>query len=192
MAIELKHVSKPVDDDAYGQVLHDLLVMHKYQPARSVLASLVSDLHVNHIVLLRIIDERNHQVIHYSTVSLAIALTFIRQVVLSESTYRPPVPSFSLQLPPMERRLGNPKNSVVGEFRMPKEILEKAKAQWPTEGATLGTTMAVKVLVQNIPRPGAIMTDTERLGIVGNHSQERMINHLMQSQSTPCKYILRS
>lgn len=182
VAIELKHVSKTIDDDAYGQALDDLLVMHKHQPARSVLASLVSDFHLNHIVLLRIINGRIQQVVHYKTVSLAIALTYIKQVLLLESPYRPPVPTFSIHLLSMEGRLGNPKNSAVAEFKMPKDVLEKIKSQWPSEVAKLGTTMAVKVLVKNIA-PATSTLDTERIGFFGaDHSQELLIYHLIQSK----------
>lgn len=189
VAIEMKHISNPIDDDAYGQVLDDLLVMHKCQPGRSVLVGLLSDLHINHIILLRIISSRKQQVVHYQTVSLATALTFLKQVLLLENPYRPPVPSFFIQLQSMERRLGNPKNSVVGEFRMPKSVLENIKSQWSSEAAILGTTMAVKVWVQNIQSASAT-PDTQRIGTDVDHSQELMIYHLIQSKPA-CSYIAR-
>lgn len=187
VAIELKHISKTIDDDAFGQVLDDLLVMHRCQPARTVLASLLSNLETNYIVLLRIINSREQQVVHYKTVSLAIALTFIKQVLLSESSYRPPVPSFSIFLQSMERRLGNPNNSVVAEFKMPKEIVKKVQSQWPSEHVALGTTMAVKVLLKNIP-PARAAPIHERIITDPDHSQELMIYHLIQSFE-PCENI---
>lgn len=190
LAIELKHVAKPIDDEAYGQALDDLLVMHACQPARSVFACLVSTLHDNHIILLRITDGRQQEVVHYSSVSLAIALTYIKQVVLSGSTYRPPVPSFSIQLQSMERRLGNQPNSVVAEFKMPESVVEKVTSQWPLDAAMLGTTMAVKVLVKHIPSANRT-SDSQRIGTYDDLSQELMIYHLIQAAANPCKHLAR-
>lgn len=53
VAVELKHVNNPIDDEDRGQVLDYVVAMRDLEPARCVVAALLSNLHINHVVLLR-------------------------------------------------------------------------------------------------------------------------------------------
>lgn len=147
VAIELKHITATIDDEDRGQVLDYLVAMHTRQSSRSVVAGLLSNLKINHVVLLRALEGGGTLLVHHSTVSLAEALTFIKQVVLVETPYCPPLSAFPAHLGSIERRLGNPRSSTVAEFKMSAEILASIKSRWPSEVKVLGNRMAVKVIL---------------------------------------------
>lgn len=148
VAIELKHTDHSMIDEDRGQVLDYLVAMLKLDPNRAMVAGLLSDLNINHLIVLRARENGGTQLIQHKTASFAEVLTFIKQVILVDLQYRPAESAFPAHLGYMERRLGHPRASVVAEFLMPDPVLSNMKSQWPTEVKSLGKSMAVKVLLK--------------------------------------------
>lgn len=115
--VELKTTSK-LNDAAFGQTVDYLLALSRVQPNRRCIAALLSSIHENYVITLEIKDHSSY-ITQYASVSFAKAMTYIKNVVLKQPRYFPTVPAFSAKLGTMEKRLGNPQNSVVGEFKLP-------------------------------------------------------------------------
>lgn len=192
VAVELKHVNNPIDDEDRGQVLDYLVAMHKIEPSRCILAALLSDLHINHVILLRKVEGGGMQLVNHVTTTLAKALTFLKQVVLVDTRYCPPMSVFPSHLGTVEARLGNPKISVVGEFKMSNEILEKIKSRWPDEAKALGRRMAVKVLQKRLRTTTTPDESNSGPGLVDvGQSNEIMIYQRIQREKKPSANIAR-
>lgn len=137
-----------IDDRAFGQVLEYLFALRQIQPKRHSIAALLSNLEQNYILILRMQGGDDFDIVQYNSVSLAQALTFIKTVILVQPMYFPAVPAFSPELGIMERRLGNPHHSAVGEFQIPHNIAHSSGKLTLTG---VPKTMAVKRAAVHTP-----------------------------------------
>lgn len=188
VAVELKHINNAITDEERGQVLDYLVTMLQLDPSRPMVAGLLSDLHVNHIIVLRAVEGGGPQLIQYKTGTLAEVLTFIKQVVLVDLRYCPPESAFPSHLGIMERRLGHPRASAVSEFVMSSPVLLAIKSLWPSEVEALGKCMAVKVLLKRTVKGSS---SSEPVLVDRTQLHEIQIYKLIQMQSSPSKDLAR-
>lgn len=187
VAVELKHVNNPITDEERGQVLDYLVTMLTLDPSRVMVAGLLSDLHINHVIVLRALEGGGTQLIQHKTASLDEVLTFIRQVVLVDLRYCPPVSAFPSDLGIMERRLGHPRASAVAEFNMSSPVLRTIKSLWPSEAKSLGKCMAVKVLLKRTVKGSS----SDPVLVDRTQAHEIAIYKLIQSYSSPSQDLVR-
>lgn len=146
VAVKIKHRSHIINEDDYSETLEYLEAMKAKQPNRVGVVALLTNLHQNYIILLRVTNPEITRLVRYKSASLAASLNYIKMIVLAHSTFRPPVLPFPRELGIMARRLGNPQNHDIGEFKIDEMTIVDIRNSWPEEVPFLGTTVAVKVL----------------------------------------------
>lgn len=129
-AVELK-VGK-LDKDSFGQLYDYLKGIKAAQPNRRLIIGLLSNLKDNHFLVLECNKGSITRCIHYQSVSLAVALTYLRDVVIRDGIYHPPASVFTADLGRLDMHLGNPAFSILGVFPIPPAITtpEFAKGRW--------------------------------------------------------------
>lgn len=145
VAVKIKHKSHIINEDDYGETLEYLEAMKAKQPNRLGVVALLTNLHQNYIILLRVTNPDLTRLVLYKSATLAASLNYIKMIVLAHSTLRPSALPFPLELGIMERRLGNPQNHDIGEFKIDETTVVDIRNSWPDEVPFLGTTVAVKV-----------------------------------------------
>lgn len=129
-AVELK--AGNLDKNSFGQLYDYLKGIKAAQPNRRIIIGLLSNLKDNHFLVLECPQSSPTRCIHYQSVSLAVALTYLRDVVIPDGIYHPPSSVFTADLGRMDRHLGNPAFSIVGVFPVPPTIAtpEFAEGRW--------------------------------------------------------------
>lgn len=129
-AVELK-VGK-LNKDSFGQLYDYLKGIKAAQPNRRILIGLLSNLKENHFLVLECSHNAPTRCIHHQSVSLAVALTYIRDMVIPDASYHPPSSVFTADLGRLDQHLGNPAFSVLAVFPVPLAITtpEFAKNRW--------------------------------------------------------------
>lgn len=155
------------------------------------MTALLSNLHINDVVLRHTLEIGGTQLINHATASFVEALTFLKQVVLVDTSYCPPVSVFPSHLGTIERRLGNPYASVVGEFKMSNAILESIKLSWPDEAKALGNRIAVKVFLKRTRKPPIEGTSYSRRVINSSQCNEFAIYQRTPRDKNPSRQIVR-
>lgn len=139
LVIELKHSSVALDGNGLGQSYDYALAIRAAQGHRRFHIVMLSNLIDTQFVLL---DSNDCSTRHFIATDLAHAISYIKHRVLTSSEFSPQVPTFSLGLGDMVRRLGASKHSVVAEFEAPVGMPGTLRRLFGDE--TVGTTMAVK------------------------------------------------
>lgn len=103
-----------------GQVLEYLLAAARCQHGRQFFAGILSNIHVNIVVVL-FRSGKNVHLRQYVGVDLVQVLRFV-QMALSQPNYQPPQLAFSDGLGPMLKRLGHPTHSIVGQFNFQQRL----------------------------------------------------------------------
>lgn len=116
VVVELK--AGKLTKDSFGQLYDYLKGIEKLQPNRRLIVGLLSNLEENRFVMLDTGPTRRTRCLRYNSVSLQIALTYIRDVIITDSICHPPASVFVPSLGPMEEQLGNPAFSIVGVFKI--------------------------------------------------------------------------
>lgn len=123
---EIQSFGAPAD---FGQLYDYLLAVQYAQPGRRTCVGILSDIDRTYVVTLGM-GESGAQVIHYSAETIWGVLAYLHDIALKDRSYMPPDLGFSHDIGHMQRRLGNPRHCIVGEFLVPKGVP--------------GTVMAVK------------------------------------------------
>lgn len=133
---------------AFGQLYDYLKGIQTLQPNRRLIVGLLSNLHENQFVVLDSNSNRRTRCLRYKSVSLKVALTYLRDVVIPDSMCHPPASVFAPALGPMQGQLGNPAFSIVGVFTVTPKICssEFRDGRWvhPTLDFPIGSQMVVK------------------------------------------------
>lgn len=144
--VELK--AGKLTKDAFGQLYDYLKGIQKLQPNRRLIVGLLSNLEENRFVMLDTGPSRRTRCIRYNSVSLRIAMTYLRDVIITDSICHPPASVFVPSLGPMEEQLGNPAFSILGVFKIPARIktTEFREGRWviPWDEIPDGDQMVVK------------------------------------------------
>lgn len=119
-AVELK--VGPLTRDSFGQLYNYLKGIQHAQPSRRIIIGLLSNLSENQFLTLERSPGNRTRCLRYQSVPLAVALTFLRDVVVLSPLYHPPTSLFSSDLGRLGVLMGNPTFSTVGEFRIPEYI----------------------------------------------------------------------
>lgn len=119
-AVELK--AGNFNKDSFGQLYDYLKGIKSAQPNRRIIIGLLSNLKENHFLALECSQNSPSRCIQYQSVTLAVALTYLRDVVIPDSVYHPPGSVFTPDLGRLEKQLGNPAFSIVGVFPVPPAI----------------------------------------------------------------------
>lgn len=129
-AVELKVGN--LDKNSFGQLYDYLKGIKAAQPNRRIIIGLLSNLKDNHFLLLDCSQPTLTRCIHYQSVSLAVALTYLRDMVIKDSIYHPPESVFTADLGRLDTHLGNPAFSIVGVFPVPPAIStpEFSEGRW--------------------------------------------------------------
>lgn len=123
---EIQTFGTPAD---FGQVYDYLLAVQYAQPGRRTCVGILSDIDRTYVVTLGM-GESGAEVTHYCSETIWAVLAYLHDIALQDRSYMPPDLGFSHSIGNMQRRLGNPRHCIVGEFPVPK--------------GELGTVMAVK------------------------------------------------
>lgn len=144
--VELK--AGVLSKDAFGQLYDYLKGIQTLQPNRRRIVGLLSNLRENQFVMLDNTSNRRTRCFRYKSVSLQIALTYLRDVIIPNSMCHPPASVFVPALGSMEAQLGNPAFSIVGVFKIPPGIKtpEFEEGRWvnPNLEIPYGAEMVVK------------------------------------------------
>lgn len=119
-AVELKAGS--LTRDSFGQLYCYLKGIQQAQPSRRIVIGLLSNLSENQFLTLERSPGNRTRCLRYQSVTLDVALTFLRDVVVLSPLYHPPTSLFSSDLGRLVMLMGNPTFSTVGEFRIPSCI----------------------------------------------------------------------
>lgn len=119
-AVELKVGS--LTRDSFGQLYCYLKGIQQAQPSRRIVIGLLSNLAENQFLTLERSPGNRTRCLRYQSVTLDVALTFLRDVVVMSPLYHPPTSLFSSDLGRLVMLMGNPTFSTVGEFRIPSCI----------------------------------------------------------------------
>lgn len=103
-----------------GQVLEYLLAAARCQHGRQYFAGILSNIHVNIVVVLFRSGESVH-LRQYVGVDLVQTLQFL-QMVIAQPEYQPPQLAFSIKLGPLLKRLGHPTHSIVAQFKFQQRL----------------------------------------------------------------------
>lgn len=139
LVIELKHPNVPLEAKGLGQAYDYALAIRAAQGHRRLHVVMLSNLIDTQFVLL---DSNDSSTRHFLASSLAHAISYIKNRVLTSAEFSPKVPAYSIGLGDMVARIGTSKHSVVSEFDAPTGMLGTLSRLFP--GELLGTTMAVK------------------------------------------------
>lgn len=139
MVIELKHTNVTLEGKGLGQAYDYSLAIRAAQGHRRFHVVMLSNFIDTHFVLL---DTKDASTRHFIASSLSHAISYIKHRVLHSTDFSPSVPTYSLCLGDMVRRLGTSKHSVVSEFDAPDGTPGTLSRLFIDE--KLGTTMAVK------------------------------------------------
>lgn len=120
-AVELKVGS--LTRDSFGQLYCYLRGIQRAQPSRRIIIGLLSNLAENQFLTLERSPGHSTRCLRYQSVSLDVALTFLRDVVVMSPLYHPPTSLFSTDIGRLVKLMGNPTFSTVGEFRIPPSII---------------------------------------------------------------------
>lgn len=128
--IEVKkpEIVKLETDQDLGQVLDYLVAMSCEQPGRRIFTGILSCIKRNTVVTLEVI-ETGWLIAHHLNSDIYETLAYLHDTALVELSHLPPNLGFLYNTTNLRRRLGNPRNCLVGEF--------------PVQG-TPGLVMAVK------------------------------------------------
>lgn len=119
-AVELKVGA--LTKDSFGQLYCYLKGIQQAQPTRAIVIGLLSNLVDNQFITLERTPGHRTRCLRYQSVTLAVALTFLRDVVVMSPLYHPPTSLFSPDLGRVVMLMGNPTFSTVGEFLIPTSI----------------------------------------------------------------------
>lgn len=103
---------------AFGQLYDYLKGLQRIQPNRRLIVGLLSNLVENQFVILDTGANQRTRCLCYNSVSLQIAVTYLRDVIIPDPMSHPPASVFVPSLGPMETQLGNPAFSIVGVFNI--------------------------------------------------------------------------
>lgn len=128
--VELK--AGKLTKDSFGQLYDYLKGIKAAQPNRRLIIGLLSNLQDNHFLVLECNQNSPTRCTHYQSVSLAVALTYLRDLVIPDAVFHPPASVFTSDLGPLDQHLGNPAYSIVAVFPVPPAIStpEFAKGRW--------------------------------------------------------------
>lgn len=121
VVVEVKKRNCAVGTDGIlGQLLDYLVALAAEQEGRRFFTGVVSNVSQNLVVTLEVTGTGCALVEHYPS-NIYETLAYLRETSLIEHAHRPPTLGFSPSLGPMERRLGNTRESVVGQFTPPNQ-----------------------------------------------------------------------
>lgn len=142
---EVKHGTLIKRD--YGQLYGYLQLLGRIQPYRRNFVGVLSNMSKNIVIHYRspLGDDPNACKV-YQSVSMAYAISYLREFILRDHSYQPATPSFPMYLGTMYCRLGNPLVNVIAAFEAPKDLQDPGfrKGKWINPIVDVTKYMVVK------------------------------------------------
>lgn len=138
---------------SFGQLYDYLKGIKHAQPNRRIIIGLLSNLVENQFLVLECHSEHRTRCVRYQSVSLTVAISYLREVVISNPQYHPQASVFAADLGPLQGRLGNPAFSVLGVFDIPEIITTTPfkKDRWVNESFKLPRGIVQMVVKRTTP-----------------------------------------
>lgn len=138
-------------DKVLGQILDYLVALMAEQEGRRFFTGVLSNVSENLVVTLEVTGTGCALVEHHIS-TIYETLAFLYDTALAQHSHRPPTLGFSLALGTMEKRLGNTRKSVVGQFTYRGEVVAvKRSEEAKSEIALLSSFKTMKNLPRSIP-----------------------------------------
>lgn len=149
--VELKVGS--LDKDSFGQLYNYLKGIKLAQPNRRIIIGLLSNLVENQFLVLECYSGQRTRCVCYQSVTLGVAISYLREVVISNPQYHPQASVFASDLGPLKGRLGNPAFSVLAVFDIPECITTTAfkKPRWVDQSFKLPHGIVQMVVKRTTP-----------------------------------------
>lgn len=144
----------------YGQLYNYLRVLGINQPYRRDFLGVLSNLSENIVMYYRSPHgKRGFQGFQptacrvYGTVSVAYAVSYLREMVIADTSYHPAIPAFSMDLKMMKCRLGNPGLNVVAAFPVPRDLMSAkfGRNRWVNPNSKNGNGRNSMVVKRSLP-----------------------------------------
>lgn len=163
---EVKHGTLSRSD--HGQLYNYLRILGINQPYRREFLGVLSNLHDNIVIYYRSpLGKRGFHGYQptacrvYQTASLAYVVSYLREVIIPDTSYHPAIPAFSMDLKMMKCRLGNPGINVVAAFPLPPDLRSEyfGRNRWVNPTAQNGDGRTCMVVKRSLP---ACLSRSER------------------------------
>lgn len=155
---EVKHLTLSRAD--HGQLYHYLTLLGMNQPYRRDFIGVLSNLHENIVMHYRSPHGKKGSPGYeptackvYRTVSLAYAVSYLREIVIPDTSYHPAIPAFSMDLKMMKCRLGNPGLNAVAAFPVPRDLMSAnfGRNRWVNPKCQNGNGRTCMVVKRSLP-----------------------------------------
>lgn len=150
-AVELKRGN--LDDSSFGQLYDYLKGIKQAEPHRRIIIGLLSNLDKNQFLALETAPGHRTRCIHYNSVSLDIAMTYLQSFIIPSPLYHPPISAFSADLGPRGIPMGSPVFSTLSAFDILSSFSqpEFSEGRWVNPSVELPAGYAQIVVKRTTP-----------------------------------------